>query len=468
METGTGCGGKLLTRNFVLTCFATFLFYNSFHLLLPTLPVYVLGLGGSEGDVGLVMSAFAMASVFMRPFAGRWVDRGGKKGLMLAGALVYVTSAVLYGIVTHVKGLVAVRFLHGLGIGMYSTAASSLISDSVPYHRRGEGLGYFLLATSLAMAVGPIVGVGIVESLSYGALFATSGVLAGIVFICTLCISVPSAASRDTGGSKVRLFSRIRGERMHEEYGPLHDGCRVSCGRVDGGHNEHSSHTTGGPDGVLARIGSFLGLEALFPSVTLGLGSATYGSIASFIAVYAKSKGIGNPGVFFTVFALSMFATRTFAGKISDKYGRASVIAPGLAAISLGMAALANASSLASFVFAAVVYGIGFSVMQPTVTALLVDHVPPARRGTALGTLLAMYDVGVAVGGVLAGWIAEHLPLHAVYWCMSGVGACGLVFFACGYQRYCATWSHHETDHVQDSFDVQVSSHPLSEEKRSL
>lgn len=426
MENNTGCGRTIFTRNFVLAWLATFLFYISSHLLLPTLPMYVLGLGGTEGDVGLVMSTFAMASVFMRLFAGQWVDRGGKKSLMVAGALVYVVSAGLYAVVAEVKWLAAVRFLHGLGIGMYSTAASSLISDSVPYRRRGEGLGYFMLATSLAMAVGPVAGAGIVEGLSYKALFATSGVLAGIVVICTLSLTIPSAEAT-AGLFPHAIRGAIRGRSRKCGHGGV-------CADAPNGFRKLGNHRQ-----TLAHIASFFGVEALFPSVTLGLGSATYGSIASFVAVYANSRGIRNPGAFFTVFALSMFATRTFAGRVSDRHGRASVIAPGLAAIALGMAVLAGATSLASLVLAAAIYGVGFSVMQPTVTALTVDHVPAERRGTALGTLLAMYDVGVALGGVAAGWIAERLPLHAVYWCMSGVGILGLVFFLSGYRRYCTT-----------------------------
>ena len=336
MEKNAGWGETLFTRNFILTCFATLLFYMSFDLLLPTLPVYVLGLGGTEGDVGLVMSAFAMASVFMRPFAGQLVDRGHKKGLMLAGAVVYVVSAILYQVVPHVKGIVAVRFLHGLGIGMYSTAASSLISDSVPRHRRGEGLGYFLLATSLAMAVGPLVGVWIVEKLSYFVLFTTSATLAGIVFVCTLSIAVPATGavpatdcsnlslsrslSRSRSRSRLRSCSRAERSRPENAGDPGDPGNPGTPGnRGDGNHCANGNHRGNANPGnpvtcrhrrVLASIGSFLGLAALFPSITLGFGSATYGSIASFIAVYARSRGIRNPGIFFTVFALSMFATR--------------------------------------------------------------------------------------------------------------------------------------------------------------
>jgi MFS family permease len=423
-----GCGETLFTRNFILTCFSTLLFYMSFHVLLPTLPMYVLGLGGTEGDVGLVMSAFAMTSVFMRPVAGRWVDRGAKKGLMLAGAVVYVTSGILYGVVSHVTGLVAVRLLHGLGMGMYSTAASSLVSESVPRHRRGEGLGYFLLATSLAMAVGPVVGVAITEAMSYSALFGASALLAGIVVICVLFIAAPPAQS--LGSPTTSAFTTRRQDRRP---GPTEGGAFS-----EGNGARRMSPRPPWWRKALAGLVSFFGLEALFPSITLCFGSATYGSIASFVAVYAGWRGVRNSGVFFTVFALSMFVTRTFAGKISDRHGRASVIAPGLAAISLGMATLASSRSLSSFALAAVIYGMGFSVMQPTVTALTVDHVPAGRRGAALGTLMGMYDVGIALGGVAAGRIAERLPLDAVYWCMSGVGACGLIFFVCGYRRYCA------------------------------
>lgn len=375
------------------------LFYISYHVLIPTLPPYVLRMGGSEYDAGLVMSAFPLASVLMRPAAGQWVDRGHKKVLLVGGALIYFTAAILYMVTPFLKGLVAVRFLHGLGMGMYSTAASSLTADAAPPERRGEALGYFMLATSMAMAIGPAAGLYVSNSFSYVALFSVSATLALTALACALMVKPPAWLA------------------------PSSQECAAEGG---------------GPSSAGARLRALVGVEALFPAAVLFLGAATYGSIASFLALYAESRGVHNSGMFFTSFALAMFTTRIFSGRLSDRFGRARVITPSFAMLCIGLALLAMARSAAAMVAAAAFYGVGFSTMQPMITAFTVDHVGAGRRGAAIGTLLAMYDMGVALGGIVGGRIAGVSSLSGMYWAMAAVGVLGMVIFGAGHAGFSA------------------------------
>jgi MFS family permease len=385
----------------MLICSATLLFYVSLHLLLPTLPVYVLSLGGAESDLGLVTSMFAFASVFARPIAGKLADDGHKKGLMIAASVVFLVSTFLYCALPYIRAVIGVRALQGLGLGFYSTGASSLVADSVPEGRRGEALGHFMMAPSLAMALGPALGLFVSERFSYSALFMVSGVLAALVLMGTVFIGTHSQSGTEA----------------------------ARRGRP-------SSHRALSYSSAGAR-GSFINTKVVFPSIIIALGAATYGAIASFLAVYARSRAIENSGFFFTTFAMSMFITRSVAGGLSDRRGRAAVIAPGLLLVSMGMAMLGLASTRSSFFAAAAVFGTGFAVMQPTLVALTVDHVRADQRGVSLAILLAMYDVGVALGGLAGGEIAERLSLASVYVAMSGVGLAAFVIFVIGYGRYC-------------------------------
>lgn len=290
------------------------------HMLLPTLPPYILSLGGGEYQVGLIVSAFSLAAVLVRPVSGKWIDTGRQKKLLLGGAVVYMGTSVLYMITRDLRLLWCVRFMHGLGMGAYSTAANCLAADLAPSSRRGEALGYLLLATSLAMAIGPAVGLYVVNRCSYLALFATSAALAAAAYLCLLPIAVP-------------LAERCAGR-------PVSHG---NLGTASSGVPLHRQ--------AVMLMQSYVSLEAVFPAVVLATVSATYGSLASFVALFARSKGITATGSFFTAFAVSMFLTRLVSGRISDRWGREAVLIPGFVAVCSGMAALARMESLLSLLW---------------------------------------------------------------------------------------------------------------------
>ena len=351
----------LLTRNFVLTSFSTVAIFTSFYFLLVTLPIYILQLGGTKSQMGLVIGVFTISSVVLRPFMGREVDKRGRKNMLLAGSLVVLISMLLYNHVTSVTALLLLRVFHGFGWGAATTAASTLIADIAPPSRRGEAMGIFGISANAAMAVGP--------ALSFWLLYA-SGVpdfprlfmISAFIALLSLLLVLPIT---ETGAvhPKTSLFSK----------------------------------------------------EALFPSALMFSVTFTYGSIVSFVSLFAQEKGLGNPGIFFTVFAISLIFIRAFAGKLSDIKGRKAVIVPGMLILVLGLFVLSMTNSFLLFVVAAFLYGVGFGLVQPAITAFLVDRVSDRTRGAAMGTFTAAFDLGIGAGTILLGVVLQYFGFRIMF-----------------------------------------------------
>jgi len=153
----------------------------------------------------------------------------------------------------------------------------------------------------------------------------------------------------------------------------------------------------------------------LFPAVMVFLLTVTYGPILSLLALYGVDRGLGNVGVFFTVYAIVLTATRPVSGRLADGWGFEPTAAFGFVFVGAGLLILASAGSLVVLVAAAAFYGVGFGTTQPSLQAIVIHRVVPARRGAATATLLIAYDLGLAVGSVVAGFLAGVLTLAGVF-----------------------------------------------------
>ncbi|MFZ1059497.1 MAG: MFS transporter, partial [Candidatus Rokuibacteriota bacterium] len=122
-------------------------------------PLYAGALGIPESEIGLIVGFFALSSMTVRPWAGWAADRYGRLPLLVAGTLLFLASSLLYGWSRSVGALLAVRVVHGAGMGLYPTAATAVVADIAPPERRGEAMGFFGAAGNLALALGPVVGV---------------------------------------------------------------------------------------------------------------------------------------------------------------------------------------------------------------------------------------------------------------------------------------------------------------------
>lgn len=340
----------LFTRNFILTSLSTFALFTSFYFLLITLPFYIQKLGGSESEIGYIIGVFTISAVILRPFIGREVDKRGRKKLLVAGIAVFLVSMVLYNYTKDVTSLLLLRVLHGLGWGAATTAASTLIADIAPHSRRGEAMGIFGMSSNVAMAIGPVLSIMLLKAYDYPILFEICTAIALVSLLLVLPITEEIILRPQTP-----LFSK----------------------------------------------------EALFPSALMFTISLTYGSIVSFLPLFQAKQGIANPGIFFSVFAVTLILVRALAGKLSDIKGRKFVIVPGMIIITLGLWLAATANSQTAFLAAGVLYGLGFGLFHPTMMALLVDRVSPQGRGAAMGTFTAAFDLGIGIGSIMMGIVLQ-------------------------------------------------------------
>lgn len=366
---------KLFTRNFVLTSLSTVAIFTSFYFLLVTLPIYILQLGGTKSEIGLIIGVFTISAVLLRPFMGREVDRSGRKNILLAGTLIFLLSMLLYNYTTSVTSLLLLRVFHGIGWGAATTAASTLIADIAPPSRRGEAMGIFGMSANVAMAFGP--------ALSFWLLHASG---------------VPDFPRLFSAGAAIAIVSLLLLLPITET-------------------------------GVVHPKTSLFSKEALFPSVLMFTVTLTYGSIVSFLSLFAQEKNMGNPGVFFTVFAIVLIFVRVLAGKLSDIKGRKFVIVPGMVIITLGLWILSVANSFSFFLSAAFLYGLGFGLVHPTIMALLVDRVNDRERGAAMGTFTAAFDLGIGAGSIVLGLVLQYFGFEVMYLLGGLIVLMGAVWF---------------------------------------
>jgi MFS family permease len=358
---------SIWTKNFILLCLANLAVFFSVHILTPTVPVYLLDIGGVQRDVGYVMAAYTIGALLVRPVGGYLVDRFSRKKILLFGMIMMLIITIFYQMAKNISLMMAIRCLHGVTFGLISTALGTMVADTLPPAHLGEGMGYFGLANSLSMSLAPMFGFWIVGQSSYPMLFLTVSFLAALAFFCGLIVKSTDASDCVQPDKPTRIRDRIFEK------------------------------------------------TALAPSVLVFFLCVVHGSIMSFIALYAAEQGISNIGFFFTSMASSMLISRPIAGRWMDKGGINMVMLISHLALIIGMIAIALSHTITNFVLAGVFAGIGFGFCFPTLQALAVYYTPVRRRGAATATFFIFVDLGIAVGTIIWGYLAEAVGYQTMY-----------------------------------------------------
>jgi len=168
---------KIWTKNFILLCFSSFLFFSSFTMLIPELPAHLTRMGGEE-YIGLIISLFTLTAGISRPFSGKLNDKWGRIPVMVIGSVVSGIAAMFYPMMSFVSGFLFLRLFHGFSTGFKPTGTSAYIADLVPANKRGEALGISSFFGSIGMASGPAFGPEIAARFGMNALFYSSAGLA--------------------------------------------------------------------------------------------------------------------------------------------------------------------------------------------------------------------------------------------------------------------------------------------------
>ena len=364
-----------MTRTFAVLWLGAFAFFLSFLLLLSALPLFARRMGASDAAIGVIMAAFAVSSLVLRPVTGWGADRWGRRPFMLAGSLLFTLAPLAYGWVAGALGLVLVRLLHGAGMGLYPTASSAMVADVTPPARRGEVIGLYGVAGSLALAVGPMSGIALVGHTEFTGLFWIAGGVAALSVMTTLL--VPETLSR--------------------------------------------------PRAVPFTAASIVSPDAVVPSVVTLCLMFTYGTQVAFLPLHADTRGV-NPGLFFLVFAVTIAVTRGPAGRLSDRLGRAPIAAIGLGLAAAALVALALSESALGLSLAGGLYGVAYGAASPALMAWCVDDVAEHDRGRAMATFYSALEIGIAVGAMTSGLAVARWGFTRTFVATAGVAAAGAVY----------------------------------------
>ena len=366
---------QLWTGSFIAACIANFLLFFAFYLLLPILPLYLIeAFNASRSMVGIILSCYTIAALVIRPFSGFILDRFRRKPIYLVAYLAFILVFVGYAEATLISLFIFMRVLHGLTFGLVTTASNTVIVDIMPSERRGEGLGYFGVANNLAMATGPMISLFLIENYS-------------IIFIFYFAIGVGLVGF--CFANMIRMPKKLQSPVITEDIPPA---------------NYHS-------------YDRFFLMKGLRAGLCLLLLAIPYGMTTSYVSIYGKELGIeSGMGVFFSLMAVGLIGSRLFSGKLVDKGFLTNVIAWGAFICSIGFFILASLKQLGfiseilplvGFYLVPFLLGVGYGMMFPAYNTLFVNLAPHNRRATASSTYLTSWDVGIGIGLVGGGKIAD-------------------------------------------------------------
>ncbi|MFD0713288.1 MFS transporter [Paenibacillus sp. GCM10027626] len=365
---------RLWTKSFIGLTLTLFFLCFGFYILLPALPLYIKQLGVAESRLGLIIGGFTLSAVAARPFIGGLLDRHGRRIFIVAGLIVLTVATFLYSWASGILLLILLRILHGLGWAMSTTSIGTSITDVIPAQRRGEGMGWYGLSMTVSMAIGPIVGVWMVQNASFDRLFLLAACLSAVAIGIALLTKIPSIAVNKQ--TKMVFFEK-----------------------------------------------TLLPLSAAAFFLAL-----TYGGITTFVPLFAESIQV-NSGTFFLVYAIALTLTRPVAGKLTDRYGEAAIIIPSLVITIAALVILSLSHGLSGVLCAAVLYGIGFGSAQPTLQTAAINLVPSTKKGVANASYFTAMDLGIGLGSIILGLVSQYLGYLYLFAVCALSGFVSLVIF---------------------------------------
>jgi MFS family permease len=363
---------RIFTPRFFVMCGFSFTVFLSALQLLPTAPFHIRDLGGSAFASGLFLGLLTYASALSAPITGTLADHVGRRRQLIVCSLLIAGFSIVYAVAPSVVLLLVLVPIHGIVWSGLLSASAAYLTSILPPHRRAEGIGYWGLASVIALAVAPPIGFWMYR---FGWLWlclfaaALNLVMAGIAY----CL---------------------------DETEP--------------------------PRGSAPPAREWIEWRVLALSAPLFLYSFGYGAVTSFSSVYADALGIHPRSIFLTTLAVVILLTRPFLGRLGDRIGYRRVFLPCLVLMAAGLAVLATADDRSGLILSAVVFGVGFGTAYPVFAAFATHAVPSHRRGAAFGAILAAFDTGIGTGSTASGWLIQHAGFPAAFGVAAALAAAAL------------------------------------------
>lgn len=368
---------KIWTKDFIFVCLSNFFVSLNFYILATAFPLYVKDiLHGNEQQMGLAITIYSLGIVLIRPFSGQWVDRFGNKKMALVGLGIFLIASFSYFGAMGIVVFLVIRFLHGMGYALASTATNTIASSLIPISRQGEGVGYFSMFMSLAMVIGPACGLYLWKDKNITVLLLAACIISvlSLLFAFALRVSQP----KQNTAVLVQNTEPTPKKKM--------------------------------------QFSDFIEIKALPIALLAFLLAFSYSSLSGFLASFtAEINQTQVASLFFVVFALMIVLFRPIVGKAFDKYKEHYLYYPAILLFGVGLILLSQSHSGKMVLLSALLMGIGYGALFSCFQALTVKLSPIHRRGIATATFLLFFDIGYGAGSYFMGLIASIVSYSVMY-----------------------------------------------------
>jgi MFS family permease len=364
--------GKLWTKDFITVSAINSLVFLIHFLLMVTIASYAVDkFHASLNIAGLVVGIFIIGSLIGRLVAGRIIEDIGGKRILIVGTILFIITSALYFAAISLSLLIIIRFLHGIVFGVASTATGTIVAQIIPPSRHGEGIGYYSMSAILAVALGPFVGVLLIQLVSFEMIFIVTSILATISFAMSFAVSEPNYESpRQDHVKAVKSF----------------------------------------------HFSNYLEFEAIPISIIILVIGFSYSGVLSFISLYAKQIHLEEAASFyFLVFAITISISRPFSGRLFDIKGANFVAYPCLLIFAIGMLLFSQANHGITLLLAGVIIGLGYGNFISCAQAISIKAVPHHRLGLATSTFFIFVDLGFGIGPYLLGFLVPFTGFRGLY-----------------------------------------------------
>jgi MFS family permease len=383
---------RLWTKDFITVSVINFLIYLVYYSLFVIIASYAIDkFHASTSIAGLVASIFVIGMLIGRLGTGRIIAEIGSKRVLIAGAIFYIITSALYFAAINLSLLIIIRFLHGVAFGAASTATGTIVAQIIPHNRRGEGISYYSMSVMFALALGPFLGILLIQHVDFRMIFISASVIAAINVAISFAVSVPTYKS------------------------PRQDQIKAAKS---------------------FQISNYLEFKAIPISIIAVIIGFCYSGILAFMSLYSKQIHLEEAAhFFFLVFAIVVLLSRPFSGRLFDVKGANFVAYPCLVIFAIGMLMFSQANQGITLLLAGAIIGLGFGNFASCGQVIAIKAVPPHRLGLATATFFLFADLGVGVGPYLLGFLVPFVGYRGLYFVITIVIIVTIVLYHFLYGR---------------------------------
>ncbi len=353
---------------------ASFVIALGYGIVAPALPQFARSFDVSVSAASAVISAFAGMRLLFAPMSGRLVQKLGERPVYLSGVFIVAVSTGLCAFAESYWQLLVLRSLGGIGSTMFTVSAMGLVIRIAPPDVRGRIAGMWTSSFVLGGIGGPLVG-----SLFVGFGLRVPFVVYAVALL--LAVAVVYFALRDSELAKPQADSDAPTMSLRQAL--RHNAYRASL---------WTNFAVGwGAFGVRMALLPLFAVEVLKSSPATG-------------------------GIALTFFAAGNAAVLIPAGRWADRFGRRPFLIAGSLVCGLATIAVGFADNLPMLFAASLIAGMGSGAMSPAETAVVADVIgAEARGGPVLAAFQMASDIGVVVGPVIAGALAQELSYASAF-----------------------------------------------------